>query len=83
MAPRVSDHAVLRYIERIYGLDVDAVRHHIAREVSAAAALGATTVRVGGVSYVIRGGVVVTAINGRQMPRGRNKKNRRKLGGAS
>ncbi|WP_425087013.1 hypothetical protein [Stappia sp.] len=82
MPPRVSDHAVLRYIERIYGLDVDAVRRHIADEVASAAAAGAITARIRGASYVIRDGVVVTIINGRQMARGRNKKHRRKLGGA-
>ena len=27
---RVSDHAILRYLERAHGLDVEAVRDHIA-----------------------------------------------------
>lgn len=27
---RVSDHAVLRYLERAHGLDIEAVRRHIA-----------------------------------------------------
>jgi len=28
---RVTDHAVLRYMERVQGFDVEAVRQHIAR----------------------------------------------------
>ena len=34
-APRVSEHALVRYLERVYGLDLDAVRREILPEAEA------------------------------------------------
>jgi hypothetical protein len=57
----VSDHAVLRYLERVRGLDVEAVRAEIAREVAVAGEHpGASAVRAGAWLYQIRDGMVVT-----------------------
>ncbi|QXN68025.1 hypothetical protein [Microcystis phage Mwe-Yong1] len=42
----VSDHAVLRYLERGYGIDIEAIRRHLAGLATSAAELGATAVQV-------------------------------------
>jgi hypothetical protein len=61
--PQISDHAVLRYLERAYGLDVDAVRAEMMVGVLKAVAFGAPVVICHGVRLVIRDGVqVVTAL---------------------
>jgi hypothetical protein len=66
----VSDHAVLRYLERAHGLDVEAVRKHLAGLTVTAVRLGAIAVTVENVKLVIhphRDGsgrpIVTTALN--------------------
>lgn len=49
----VSDHAVLRYLERAHGLDVDAIRRHLAGRVAGGARLRATGVTVENVKLVL------------------------------
>lgn len=62
---RVTDHAVLRYIERVQGLDVEAVRQHIARLCALPAAAGAMCVRAEGVKFEIsKSGAVVSVVPG-------------------
>jgi hypothetical protein len=59
----VSDHAVLRYLERVLGLDVEAVRREIGHKVDLAQDHpGACGVVVAGFSYKIRDGVVTTVL---------------------
>lgn len=50
----VTDHAVLRYLERAHGLDIDAVRRHLAGRVLNGAHLGAIGVTVENVKLVLR-----------------------------
>ncbi len=65
----VTDHAILRYLERAHGLDVEAVRRHIANRCATGAELRATTVIVERVKFVLvdRGTetVVVTVLKAR------------------
>ncbi|MBO9421730.1 hypothetical protein J7481_19640 [Labrenzia sp. R4_2] len=56
----VSDHAVLRYLERVLEIDTEAVRKHIHSETETAIAVGAATLKRNGVRYVIVDGAVVT-----------------------
>ena len=49
----VTDHAVLRYLERAHGLDVEAVRRHIAGLCATGAELRAATVVVERVKFVL------------------------------
>ena len=56
----VTDHAVLRYLERLHGLDVEAVRAKIATTVWRAVLAGASGVRHDGLIYRLQDGVVVT-----------------------
>ncbi len=73
-APVVSDHALIRYLERVKGFDVEAVRRHIA-EICKGVKI-ARCVRAEQADFIIADGVVVTvkphgAINRRKVPRGR------------
>lgn len=65
----VTDHAILRYLERAHGLDVEAVRRHIAERCATGAELRAASVIVERVKFVLadRGSktVVVTALKAR------------------
>ena len=66
---RVTDHAVLRYLERAHGLDVDAVRRHLSGKVETGARLGAVGVTIDNVKFVLEHHhleiVVVTALRPR------------------
>lgn len=60
----ISDHAVLRYLERAKGVDVEAVRRELGRRVDAACAehAGMSAAIIDGIRFVISAdGVVVTA----------------------
>ena len=65
----VSDHAVVRYLERRYGFDFEGVRMEIATPaLRAAAEAGASGWKVEGGTFKIRDGTVVTYVasgNGR------------------
>lgn len=49
----VTDHAILRYLERAHGLDIEAVRNHIASLCATGAELGALAVKVESVKFVL------------------------------
>lgn len=72
MSPvRVSDHAVLRYLERVGGFEVEKLRAEMASRVEAVRAPNATYVRLDGVSFVVRdesGGAVVTTVISKGKP---------------
>ena len=57
----ITDHAVIRYLERVCGVDIEAVR----REIRAKASLiqdypGATGILVDGFRYAVANGAVLT-----------------------
>lgn len=54
---RVSDHAVLRYLERVVGLNIAMVRQHIADTCAGPAAIGAVCVRAEGFRFEIANGI--------------------------
>lgn len=60
--PIVTDHAVLRYLEWVHGIDLDFVRREIAAVTAAAIAAGARNLTRDGVVYQFRDDVVVTVI---------------------
>jgi hypothetical protein len=47
----VSDHAVLRYLERVLGIDVELVRASITHDVAAALEAGASSVTIEGIRF--------------------------------
>lgn len=57
---RVTDHAVLRYLERAMGLNVEIVREHILQVCADAAAFGAVCVRAEGFRFEIVENRIVT-----------------------
>lgn len=58
----VTDHAVLRYLERQHGLDVEFFRQHIRQLVLRGAEAGASGVIVENVKFVLLQGSVVTCL---------------------
>jgi len=66
---RVSDHALLRFLERVGGMDVEGLREQLEasfeRASSAAQTLGVTNyaITVDGHTYLVRGAVVATVLS--------------------
>ena len=58
----VTDHAVLRYLERGHGLDVSFFRDHIAELCATGARYGACAVAAENVKFVLVDGRVVTTV---------------------
>lgn len=56
----VTDHAVVRYLERVEGMDIETIRREIGRKVDRAVELGAMGAVVDGFVYRLREGVVTT-----------------------
>lgn len=62
----VTDHAVVRYLERVHGVDVEGLRRRIGRRVDLAVHLGASGAIVDGFVYRVEAGRVVTVAPHRQ-----------------
>lgn len=67
MTVHVSDHAVLRYLERCCDVDVEAIRQTIGRGCARGVEAGAPVVRFGGARFLIRNRTVVTVIEGHKI----------------
>lgn len=65
-SPPVTDHAVLRWLERFAHVDVEAIRRRIHQEVRPALNKGATSLTINGTDYRMKNGVVVTLIDKRR-----------------
>jgi hypothetical protein len=65
---RVSDHAVLRYLERAMEFNIEAIRTHIASICSGPAGIGAVCVRAEGVRFEIINNTVTTITPDRTAP---------------
>lgn len=59
----VTDHAVVRYLERVCGVDVEAVRTRIERTAQPGVAVGASAINVGQAKFILRGHVVTTVMH--------------------
>lgn len=66
MTIRASDHAVLRYLERVAGFDIETIRR--AMEAECEHNMGAPCVKIRGARYLLRDGCIVTVLNGRTVP---------------
>ena len=58
----ISDHVILRYLERVKGVDVEAARAAIVEIVGPAAAAGATRFTSSGLTYRMDNGRVSTVV---------------------
>ncbi|WP_297772724.1 hypothetical protein [uncultured Roseovarius sp.] len=73
----VTDHAVIRYLERVKGVDIEALRREIGRVADAGIEAGATGVISGGFVYRIETGVVITVLHHNRAERGKPRRRRR------
>jgi len=65
----ITDHALLRYVERVFGIDVDAVRRQILTDgVAKCIELGASTITVNGIQFRVKDRSIVTVIGSNQKP---------------
>lgn len=67
--PHVSDHALLRYLERVVGIDVEGHRRRVEARVAEAVSLGASGLISGGFRYAISDFLVVTVMPASSDPR--------------
>ncbi|HAW49182.1 MAG TPA: hypothetical protein DCX34_18445 [Roseovarius sp.] len=67
----VTDHAVLRYLERAEGVDVEGIRRMIGRRVDRAVEMGACGIQADGLTFRLEQGVVVTVYETNRPERGR------------
>lgn len=75
--PLITDHAMLRYLERVVGIDVAAHRHEVERRVSLAVELGASALVSDGFRYTISDFRVTTVMPARsQFLRGTHRRER-------
>ncbi|WP_413874143.1 hypothetical protein [Albidovulum sp.] len=74
----VSDHALVRYIERVLGVDVETLRREIGRRVDRGAELGACGVEIDGWLYKLSDGTVTTVLEASRpdLRRGRQRRER-------
>jgi hypothetical protein len=64
---RITDHALLRYVERVFGIDIDAVRREILTDgVAKGIELGASTITVNGIQFRVKDRSIVTVIGADQ-----------------
>lgn len=61
--PRISDHAMLRILERFEGLDLEKIRRDILTDrIIDALKAGATAITIDGMRFVVRDRTIVTAV---------------------
>lgn len=64
---RITDHALLRYVERVFKIDVDALRRQILTDgVAKGIELGASTITVNGIQFRVKDRSIVTVIGSEQ-----------------
>lgn len=80
MVPTISDHAMLRYIERIRGIDVEAMKASLLTEtVVLAIKSGATAVKSPAGTMVIKGSTVVTFLDPEMRPKRKTQRGMREV----
>lgn len=73
--PRVTDHALLRYIERVMEVDVEQLRENILTDnIKNALKAGATGVKVDGICFIAKEGVLVTVLDKTMRPKRKTKR---------
>lgn len=60
---QVSDRAVIRYLERVMGLDIEGLRCEIGRKVNKGAGMGAAAVIIDGFRYRLADNTVTTVVS--------------------
>jgi hypothetical protein len=73
----VTDHAVLRHVERVLGIDVEAIRAELGHKVDAAVEAGAAATVAEGIRYVLVENRLVSCVPVKSVPK-RGRANRRR-----
>lgn len=73
----VTDHAVLRHVERVLGIDVEAIRNELGHKVDAAVEAGAAATVAEGIRYVLVEDRLVSCVPVKSVPQ-RGRANRRR-----
>lgn len=77
----ITDHAFVRWLERVRGVDVEALKAEMLSETALAAIrCGATKVSCDGMDYQIKNGKVTTVMDTKPWASTRQAKNRRRRG---
>ena len=58
----ITDHALVRYLERVHGVDVEQARQRIAEDTKHAVETGAAALKKDGLRYIFKGGKVITVL---------------------
>lgn len=66
--PRVSNHALVRWLERVHGLPIETFRQALAETVGPVTGVGELVVRKEGMKYLVRGDTVITVIEKGENP---------------
>lgn len=64
----VTDHALIRYLERVYGVDVSRLKRRIAKITEEGRAHKAQAINADGVNYVLSKSGHVVTVRGTQSP---------------
>jgi hypothetical protein len=75
----VTDHAVLRHLERVQGIDIEAVRRELGLKVDAAIEAGAAATVSEGIRYVLVEDRLVSCIPVKSIPQRDGRKRRRRI----
>jgi hypothetical protein len=75
----VTDHAVLRHLERVQGIDVEGVRRELGFKVDAAIEAGATATVAEGIRYVLVENRLISCVPVKSTPQRNGRKRRRRI----
>jgi hypothetical protein len=64
----VTDHALLRHLERVQGIDIEAVRRELGHKVDAAIEAGAKATVSDGIRYVLVGDRLISCVPVKSIP---------------
>ena len=67
----VSDHAIIRYLERVGGFDIDGLRRSIGQRCDAGHAAGASSVIIDGFAFLIGDDQIITVVHAETMKKRR------------
>jgi len=70
--PVITDHAMLRFLERVHGIDVHAIRRQLYDMIGEQLSTGATCWRVGDIEFRAERGTLKTVIDKSDNPRQTN-----------
>lgn len=74
----VTDHALLRHLERVRAIDIEAVRRELGHKVDAAIEAGASSTVAEGIRYVLIEDRLISCVPVKSIPLRNGRKRRRK-----